>query len=111
MSTKQVLALFASVAAVAAALGAVILPGAVAQGQVPVHGFQTPSKHINCTYYEYGEEPAVLGCEVRDYTGPSPTRPKDCEFDWNALPSIGIRGKASLFACVSDTRRSSVKAI
>lgn len=102
--TRIVRALVASAVIAGAVLGMATLPSGFAHGNVPVHGFQTPSKNINCTYYEYDGEPATLACEVRGYTGTSPARPKDCDLDWNALPSIRERGKAELFACVGDTR-------
>jgi hypothetical protein len=104
MLTNRLPSLFASFAVALATLGAMFVGNAPAQAEVPVHGFQTPSKNINCTYYEYDEEPAVFGCEIRGYSGPSPVRPRDCEFDWNPLPLMGQKGKATLFACVSDTR-------
>ncbi len=104
MSTKPSHMFLAPMAVLVMALAFTVVSNASAHADVPIRGFQTPSKNINCTYYEYDEEPAVLGCEIRGYTGTTPRRPKDCEFDWNALPEIREKGKATLFACVSDTR-------
>jgi hypothetical protein len=65
--------------------------------------FQSPTGNIHCLISDGPQPTPIASCEVRQYAGPVPPRPADCELDWVAGASIDAKGHVRLFSCQGDT--------
>ena len=82
--------------ALAAALA--LVPAAGAQPAFP--GFQTPSGNIHCAVYD--DPGPTLRCDVLNYAGPRPPKPRGCDLDWGSSFFVAATGRAAV-GCVGDT--------
>lgn len=92
--------------ALVAFLGALAGAGPAARGDDAVVAFRSPSGNIHCVIDASQPAAATVGCELRDYTGPAPAKPRDCELDWVPGASLDAKGRVAVFACQGDTLQS-----
>lgn len=77
----------------------------IAAASAEIESFQSPSKGISCAY-DGGSDDArpSITCEVANFVGALPPRPKDCELDWIPRASISTsNSKAFIGSCAGDT--------
>ncbi|MBL8701490.1 MAG: hypothetical protein JNK67_24135 [Alphaproteobacteria bacterium] len=92
----------------AGALAGILAAAAIASAEPTRSGhavvaFRSPSGNVHCVIDATPGQTATAACELRDYSGPAPVKPADCELDWVAGASLDAKGAVALFACQGDT--------
>jgi hypothetical protein len=69
----------------------------VAQTDIKLQGFQTPTGNIHCTSYD-----SELRCDITENTAKLPPKPKNCPLDWGNAFAMSLTGRSNRI-CHGDT--------
>lgn len=87
----------------AGAIAVFAMPGAIAQTAGAIVAFQSPSGNVHCMIDASAGPNPIVACELREFTGKAPPKPRNCELDWVPGATLDGTGRVTLFACQGDT--------
>ena len=99
-SVKRIAVVFVAMSASLVGFAGTGIRPAVAETYIT---FQSPSGNAHCSFSLADDGSGYARCELREFTGKVPPRPKDCDLDWVPQAAVDQRGRVTVFGCQGDT--------